>query len=257
MTIAPLLDEMHLMEEEIESLKVLLLHANDEADDKVRHLEAVGLDAISISRQLSAAQRRVEQLESELEHLLGDDGVLRRLRTRLENFSCPGCDIVFNVTEAIGFNIDLASNNVNFSQYVFRSLLGGAVRIVNTFSYDRSRSPQIEESLRSALAGFNAKSRSDENDSSLQKVYLPVSIRRWLLILIFCVWIRTTIKLARRFLTFNHNYIQSELGYSIWPRNRVKLREPSLTSKLVYVHRNQLVAFIPRCADVKLIWTAE
>ncbi len=72
---------MHLMEEEIDSLKLLLLHANDEADDKVLHLEAVGLDTISLARQLAAAQRRIEQLELELENLLGDGGIFCSLYT--------------------------------------------------------------------------------------------------------------------------------------------------------------------------------
>lgn len=59
------------MEEKIDTLNLLLSKANDEADDKVRQLESVGLDTISLMSELQRVKARSAILERELAKWLG------------------------------------------------------------------------------------------------------------------------------------------------------------------------------------------
>lgn len=108
-TISPLLAQIHQLEQIVQQLQTQLDRANGQIDDKLDKLEASGSGTIALAKQLSDARGRIFQLESELEHLLGEHGSLQRVRTRLTKVVCPECDVTFDANKVVQLRIDGSS----------------------------------------------------------------------------------------------------------------------------------------------------
>ncbi|GAA6016509.1 hypothetical protein JCM11491_002345 [Sporobolomyces phaffii] len=105
-TISPLLAQIHELEQMVEHLQTQLVAANAQIDNKLDRLEAAGFDTISIARQLSAAQTRIAELESQLERLLGENGSIERVRARLAKVHCPECSSTFDANKVVQLRVD-------------------------------------------------------------------------------------------------------------------------------------------------------
>ncbi|KAK4049108.1 hypothetical protein OIO90_005578 [Microbotryomycetes sp. JL221] len=143
-TITPLLAQIEELELEKEKLLEQLSSANDNVDDKLNKLERAGSGTLSLVRQLTDARAKIESLETELDRLLGRQGLLRRARARLTHLSCPGCSTTFDANKMVQLRVgdDGASNS----------------------------SLATVESLRQALSAINARIKSLPRDSSEHKV---------------------------------------------------------------------------------------
>lgn len=123
-TITPLLSQIHELELVVARLQAQLASANIEIDHKLDKLEAAGSGTIALARQLSESREKVARLEEELEMLLGEKGILERVRTRLETISCPECSVSFDANGIVQLRIDKSAHSVCFAECVL-SVCGG------------------------------------------------------------------------------------------------------------------------------------
>ncbi|SCV74398.1 BQ2448_6830 [Microbotryum intermedium] len=144
-TITPLYSHMQELVQLVDDLRDQLAVTNEDVDRKLNQLEVAGSGTISLARDLAQARARIVQLEAELERLLGANGSLERVRTRLMSLPCPSCEHVFDATKIVQLRV---------------------VKSGLTFA-ESDTSPQVSESLRSALAGVNAKLSQLESENAV------------------------------------------------------------------------------------------
>ena len=104
--------EIVKLEEMVRQLQVQLTSANSEIDSKLDRLEIAGSGTISLARQLAIARERILQLEAELDRLLGEGGLLMRVRTRLETVGCTACGERFDANEVVGLKVNSKAANI-------------------------------------------------------------------------------------------------------------------------------------------------
>jgi chromosome segregation ATPase len=116
------LAQIQLLEEKIRELQDQLERSNNEIDDKLAKLEAAGSGSVSLARDLGKARERVARLESDLERLLGADGLVETLKLRLTETRCPKCSASFDANKAFGLTADLDKHVIHFRGSVNNSL---------------------------------------------------------------------------------------------------------------------------------------
>ncbi|SGY44034.1 BQ5605_C001g00104 [Microbotryum silenes-dioicae] len=144
-TIQPLYSHMQELVQLVNDLREQLAVTNEDVDKKLNQLEISGSGTIALARDLAQARARIVQLETELERLLGANGSLERVKTRLMSLSCPGCEHVFDATKIVQLRVDKSGLTFEGSE----------------------TSPQVSESLRSALAGVNVKLSQLESENAV------------------------------------------------------------------------------------------
>ncbi|SCZ98522.1 BZ3500_MvSof-1268-A1-R1_Chr3-1g05439 [Microbotryum saponariae] len=144
-TIQPLYSHMQELVQLVDDLREQLAATNEDVDKKLNQLEISGSGTIALARDLAQARARIVQLEAELERLLGANGSLERVRTRLMSLSCPGCEHVFDATKIVRLRVDKSGLTFEESE----------------------TSPKVSESLRSALAGVNVKLSQLESENAV------------------------------------------------------------------------------------------
>lgn len=82
-------------------------------DDKIGKLDASGLSVIDLIAQLSDARQKIVRLEDDLERLLGAQGSLERVKSRLSKVCCPDCEVTFDANKVVQLRIDRSGVHFN------------------------------------------------------------------------------------------------------------------------------------------------
>ncbi|MBW0483762.1 hypothetical protein O181_023477 [Austropuccinia psidii MF-1] len=114
-TIAPMLQQIHELQQQAEQLRIQLQLANRNIDDKLAKLAEAGDNAVKLSSEALAARVKAEELEGTLEKLIGPNGTILQVKERLSKLRCPECSSTFDANQIVKFRVLPESNVVELA----------------------------------------------------------------------------------------------------------------------------------------------
>lgn len=104
-TITPMLSQIHELEEQAGRLRRELAQANEAVDEKLSKLAEANEGALGLSAELRQSESRVRELETRLDKLVGSQGTINKVKTRLADIQCPTCECHFDGNQIIRFRV--------------------------------------------------------------------------------------------------------------------------------------------------------